>query len=193
MDRGSQDTETLFLAYFSSSSTARHLLNCQPDGYRRSGSIGGRARLPTDAEWEYACRAGTTTRYSFGNSFDEAQVNATKTSRSPPLMPPGRFPANPFGLFDMHGNVNEMCWDGGREFSPDESVDPVGSLDARQPAVVRGGAISSYPARLRSSQRYINDSRVFPEVNFATTVKGFRVVAVEGEAQFVRPPDAAPR
>ena len=140
-------------------------------------------RLPTDAEWEYACRAGTTTRYSFGNSFDEAQVNASKTSRAPPLMPSGRFPANPFGLFDMHGNVNEICWDGGREFSQDESVDPVGSLDARQPAVVRGGAISSYPARLRSSQRYINDSRVFPEVNFATTVKGFRVVAVEGKAK----------
>jgi formylglycine-generating enzyme required for sulfatase activity len=129
-------------------------------------------RLPTDAEWEFACRAGTQTRYSFGNEFDPLQVSGTNGS---PLSPVAQFPANPFGLFDMHGNLNEICWDAGRAFTADAICDPVGPLDLSTPAVVRGGAVSSSPARLRSSQRYITDSRRSPESNFATYVKGFRV------------------
>ena len=134
-------------------------------------------RLPTDAEWEFACRAGTQTRYSFGNDFDEAKTNATRPGGSP-LQLVAHYPANPFGLFDMHGNLNEICWDSGRTFTTDPVTDPLGSIELDTPAVVRGGAISSSPARLRSSQRYLSDARRFPEENFATIVKGFRVVAV---------------
>ena len=139
-------------------------------------------RLPTDAEWEFACRAGTLTWYSFGNDFDPAKANASQSGPSLVSLV-ALYPANPFGLFDMHGNVHEICRDGGRAFSKEDVVDPVGPVEQSKTAVVRGGACSASPARLRSSQRYVNDSRVFPEPNFATVVKGFRVVVVVESAQ----------
>jgi len=126
-------------------------------------------RLPTDAEWEFACRAGTTTRYWFGDTFDPNLANANRK-----VSPVGQYAANPFGLFDTHGNVHETCLDSGREFTSDAMVDPMGSRG--ETVVVRGGAVSSSPSRLRSSQRYLVDGRRCPDVNFATTVKGFRVI-----------------
>lgn len=150
-------------------------------------------RLPTDAEWEFACRAGTTTRYWFGNEFDQAKANSTQGGPSL-VRVVGQYPANPFGLFDMHGNINEICWDGARLFSKEDVVDPIGPLEQSLTTTVRGGACTSTPARLRSSQRYINDRRVFPESNFATLAKGFRVVAaVEPTKPLTRvPPKAVP-
>lgn len=134
-------------------------------------------RLPTDAEWEFACRAGTQTRYSFGNDFDAAFANSARSGSGSQLQVVGHFPSNPFGLFEMHGNLNEICWDSGRTFAADSVSDPLGSTELTTPTVVRGGAISSPPARLRSSQRYLTDARNFPDENFATLVKGFRVIA----------------
>lgn len=131
-------------------------------------------RLPTEAEWEFACRAGTATRYSFGNELSE--TSSPPGSGGAPLQAVAQLPANPFGLFDMHGNVNEICWDSGRTYAAEAVTDPLGSLEMNVPAVVRGGAVSSKAARLRSSNRYLNDARQFPETNFATMIKGFRVV-----------------
>ncbi|MFO0998785.1 MAG: SUMF1/EgtB/PvdO family nonheme iron enzyme [Planctomycetaceae bacterium] len=138
-------------------------------------------RLPTEAEWEYACRAGTTTRFSFGDRMDEFQAAGRVAGQSGPLHRVAEFPPNPFGLFDMHGNLNEICLDSELQYTSEIAIDPVGSIDPAQPSVVRGGACSSPDYRLRSSQRYLNDSRSFPELNFATIVKGFRVVAVAKE------------
>ncbi|MDZ4820998.1 MAG: formylglycine-generating enzyme family protein [Planctomycetota bacterium] len=84
-------------------------------------SVGGPGyRLPTEAEWEYACRAGTTTTYSHGNRANGRESNiigrfpvgteAKGPDREQPL-PVGNFPPNAFGLYDMHGNVWEMCQD----------------------------------------------------------------------------------
>jgi formylglycine-generating enzyme required for sulfatase activity len=131
-------------------------------------------RLPTEAEWEFACRAGTATRYSFGNNLSDSPTPPGTSGAQ--LRAVAQLPANPFGLFDMHGNVNEFCLDSGRTFTAEPVTDPRGSLEIDLPAAVRGGAISSNPARLRSSNRYLNDARRFPETNFATTVLGFRVV-----------------
>ena len=138
-------------------------------------------RLPTEAEWEYACRAGTTTRFSFGDTLDEFQAAGRVARQAGPLHPVAEFPPNPFGLFDMHGNLNEICLDSGRQYTAEIAIDPVGSLDPTQPSVVRGGACSSAGYRLRSSQRYLNDSRRFPGPDFATVVKGFRIVAIGQE------------
>ena len=131
-------------------------------------------RLPTEAEWEFACRAGTATRYSFGNNLSDSPTPPGTSGAQ--LRAVAQLPANPFGLFDMHGNVNEFCLDSGRTYTAEPVTDPRGSLEIDLPAAVRGGAISSNPPRLRSSNRYLNDARRFPETNFATTVLGFRVV-----------------
>ena len=77
-------------------------------------------RLPTEAEWEYACRAGTITPFSFGETIttDSANFNGEQPFKKTPkgefrkrLTPVGHFPPNAFGLYDMHGNVWEWCAD----------------------------------------------------------------------------------
>lgn len=131
-------------------------------------------RLPTEAEWEFACRAGTATRYAFGDNFSDTA--SPPGSSGAPLRAVAQLVANPFGVFDMHGSVNEICLDSGRTFTAELVTDPLGSLATDIPAVVRGGAVSSHAIRQRSSNRFLNDARGFPESNFATIIKGFRVV-----------------
>lgn len=132
-------------------------------------------RLPTEAEWEYACRAGTQTRYWFGDEFDPTMAKAIG-GRATARVPCGSYPANPLGLFDMHGNVHELCWDAGRIYTHDAVIDPAGELDESETNVVRGGAGTAQTIRLRSSHRYVNDHRRYPDADFAHISKGFRVV-----------------
>jgi len=134
-------------------------------------------RLPSEAEWEYACRAGSRTRYSFGNEFD----NEFATDGDVAVQPVETHPANSFGLFDMHGNVHEICMDSGPSYTSEPVIDPMGPTS--DTVVVRSGAVSSSAKRLRSSHRYLNDHRNHPDVNFATTVKGFRVVRILNDLQ----------
>jgi formylglycine-generating enzyme required for sulfatase activity len=104
-----------------------------------------RFRLPSEAEWEYACRAKTTTPYSVGDrlSTDHANYNGNFPLRGQPaglnrgaLVDAGTFAPNPWGLYDMHGNAWEWTLDDSCGYSGD-SVDPVGSCPGAPPDAVR--------------------------------------------------------
>jgi uncharacterized protein (TIGR02996 family) len=91
--------------------------DCQMFCHRLGERTGRRFRLPTEAEWEYACRAGTTTRFFFGETLStdhanyEGRDSAGKVVRRQGTTRVGTFPPNAWGLFDMHGNVFEWCED----------------------------------------------------------------------------------
>jgi len=113
-------------------------------------------RLPTEAEWEYACRAGTQTPYSCGDTIDPLQANITGPFNSPhPTLgrtaKVGSFPANELGLYDMHGNVWEWCVDGKREYTTSRQVDPQG--DPAMYSILRGGGWDYPPESCRSDHR----------------------------------------
>lgn len=114
-------------------------------------------RLPTEAEWEYACRAGTTTRYSVGDTITHDDANYAGTGGRDQwehVAPAGSFPPNEWGLCDMHGNVWEWCADRYAEtyYKDSPIFNPQGPLsgDFR---VVRGGSWRSNEEKLRSSRR----------------------------------------
>jgi uncharacterized protein (TIGR03067 family) len=119
-------------------------------------------RLPTEAEWEYACRAGTQTPFHTGESIssDQANYNADivyakgkKGVMRAVTTPVGTFPPNAWGLFDMHGNVWEWCQDWYDAY-PKDVTDPQGPATG-EARVVRGGARYSAPAYCRSAYRQV--------------------------------------
>lgn len=124
----------------------------------------GRFRLPTEAEWEYACRAGSTTEFCFGDSMSDlgayAWYGANSSHRPHPV---GERRANAWGLHDMHGNAWEWCQDGPRGYAAGATgaTDPVGPATGAN-GVVRGACWSDGPAWCRSAFRCIVP-RDFPE------------------------------
>lgn len=136
--------------------------DCQKFIAKVNASLDFSARLPTEAEWEYACRAGTTTAYFWGNALngDKANCDGNKPMGTKAkgrylkkTTPVGRYAPNPWGIYDMHGNVWEWCsdWHG---YYPIRSVtDPTGptSGDGR---VLRGGSWYGDARYCRSAYRY---------------------------------------
>jgi formylglycine-generating enzyme required for sulfatase activity len=110
-------------------------------------------RLLTEAEWEYACRAGTRTRYSFGDDESKLGEYAWYSENSGGITHPvgGRKP-NPWGLYDMHGNVLEWCWDWYGSYPSEPHIDPVGP-PAGNIRVMRGGSMLDVALFLRSAYR----------------------------------------
>ena len=123
-----------------------------------SEQTGHSYRLPTEAEWEYAARAGTTTKYSWGNEATPEQANYSGNDRWENTAPVGSFPANGFGLYDMHGNVREWtqdCWHRSYDGAPTNGQAWEGAnggdCDRR---VVRGGSWLLNPGNLRAASRH---------------------------------------
>ena len=123
-----------------------------------SAKTGATYRLLSEAEWEYVARAGTTTRYHFGDQLadDQANYNVASFARKPKTTEVGSFAANAFGLHDVHGNVAEWvqdCWnDSYKEAPADGSAwTKKGNCDKR---VRRGGAWKHESAHLRSASRF---------------------------------------
>lgn len=133
-------------------------------------------RLPTEAEWELACRAGSTSRFSFGDSAEKLGEYAWfETNSFGEPQPVRRKLPNDWGLYDMHGNVWEWCWDHFAPYLKEPQLDPNGPPDRStsllQP-VVRGGSYLSAAWGLRSAYRYRNS----PELR--DRFLGFRCVLV---------------
>ena len=147
-------------------------------------------RLPTEAEWEYACRAGTKTPFALGDTLstnianydgdfkygsgekgiDRKRTTVVKT-----------FPANAWGLYDMHGNVHEWCWDWYGAYPLEDMTDPRGP-NSGSSRVLRGGSWITVPGNCRSARRCWD----YPDCSASST--GFRVVrnaeATAGEDEF---------
>jgi formylglycine-generating enzyme required for sulfatase activity len=137
---------------------------------RLSILTGKNYRLPSEAEWEYACRAGTTTNYSFGDTLPENQANFYLMGRENVLMPVGQFPPNAFGLYDMHGNVWEWCQDNYQNNYNGAPTDGSAWLGNSKYHVLRGGSWLDIPWRCRSAYRGYG-----ADVKFCYDI-GFRVV-----------------
>ncbi len=148
-----------------------------------SHATGWQCRLPTEAEWEYACRAGTETTFNTGNTISTAQANydgdsphlmISKGISRHKTMPIGTFLGNAWGLFEMHGNVCEWC---ASEYDPyyngSEQLD--GSTDRSNdvPRVLRGGSWNTRLETLRSAARMQSN----PENR--SNEWGFRLVRID--------------
>jgi formylglycine-generating enzyme required for sulfatase activity len=126
-------------------------------------------RLPSEAEWEYACRAGTTTAFCFGETIDPAVANF----RSEETTVVGVFPANNYGLYDMHGNILEWCADlyhGSYAGAPTDGS--TWDSDGEGTFVLRGGCWYSKMSYCRSA------ARIFYRPDYRCSYFGFRVVCI---------------
>lgn len=163
---------------------------------RLSNYTGRKYRLPSEAEWEYACRAGTTTPFYFGETItgDLANYRADEIFAEEPKQefpeesnPVGKFYPNAFGLYDMHGNVNEWCLDDyhdnyvgaptdGSPWFDDNDNDNI--YQKKGKVVVRGGQFMNKPESCRSAAR---DYSISVKRDIGKENVGFRVVCEVGE------------
>ncbi|MEZ6138076.1 MAG: SUMF1/EgtB/PvdO family nonheme iron enzyme [Pirellulaceae bacterium] len=155
-----------------------------------SAKTGRYYRLPTEAEWEYACRAGTNTAYSFGDDPDDLEDYAwTFDNTDDGYERVGKKEPNPWGLHDMHGNVAEWVLDqydeAGYAAIADQTNDPLNIPKTLYPRVVRGGGWDQFPEDCRSAARQGSaeewkkqDPQIPKSIWYLTDAKhvGFRIV-----------------
>ena len=140
--------------------------DCQKFIKKLNGKTSGGYRLPTEAEWEYACRAGTPTAYSYGGNLTKSDANIDGDS----IKAVGSYKPNAFGLYDMHGNLFEWCEDWYGDYPAGAATDPKGPVTGKG-RVMRGGSFISDVSLARSSNR--NDYILTP--TFRIYYEGFRL------------------
>lgn len=116
----------------------------------------GQFRLPTEAEWEYACRAGSTSRYYWGDDLKDEEVyeHAWAFSRAAGKSHlVGTKKPNAWNLYDMSGNVWEWCSDWRGPYHPSDTIDPTGPAEGKR-KIYRGGSWFNKPSTLRSANRH---------------------------------------
>ena len=149
-----------------------------------SQKTGKTVTLPTEAQWEYACRAGTTTAFNTGETISTDQANydgtyvygdGNKGKQRQKTTPVGSFTPNAWGLYDMHGNVRQWCsdWYGYDYYAKSPTTDPQGP-NTGELRVLRGCDWGNSPRNCRSACRH------WSEPNANGVVLGFRVVALPG-------------
>ncbi|KYC37040.1 hypothetical protein WA1_46220 [Scytonema hofmannii PCC 7110] len=147
---------------------------------RLSQKTGKPYRLPSESEWEYACRAGTTTPFYFGETIstdlanydgNSTYANGVKGEYREQTTDVGKFLPNVFGLYDMHGNIWEWCQDAWHDSYKNAPVDGTAWMEdnENQIKLLRGGSEIYVPWYCRSAYRY-RDSRAFRSHNFGVRV-----------------------
>ena len=141
----------------------------------------GSIALPTEAQWEYACRAGTKTPFCYGETLEFAQANfdgeypygedVEEGDFREQTSPVGSFKPNAFGLYDMHGNVSEWCSDWYGSYLKDDLMNPTGAKTGRS-RVHRGGHRTSHAKACRSALRSSHSP------SFRHHLQGLRLVFV---------------
>jgi formylglycine-generating enzyme required for sulfatase activity len=148
----------------------------------RTMESGRNYRLPSEAEWEYACRAGTITPFWFGSDLNGEQANCDgnypygtqeKGTFQKKTTAVGKYAPNPFGLYDLHGNVLEWCQDFYdaeyyRQFVDKEAIDPRGPSSGSLHSL-RGGSWRHFAIRCRSASRHFGPG-------YRNDADGFRVL-----------------
>ena len=125
--------------------------DCQEFIKKLNAKTNGGYRLPTEAEWEYACRAGTISAYSYGDSITKNDANYYDGSNTN-TKEVGSFKPNAFGLYEMHGNIWEWCEDWYGEYPAGAVTDPKGPAMG-ECLMFRGGSFYSNVLFVRSSNR----------------------------------------
>jgi len=142
--------------------------------------VGG--RLPTESQWEYACRAGTVSPFNTGTCLSNEQANydwslpygVCKNTVSTSLgktQAVGSYSPNAWGLYDMHGNVSEWCYDAYDDYPTTPQIDPQGPIQGNAARMIRGGSWSQSADICRSAARFFSGNGYYD-------YNGFRVVFV---------------
>ncbi|MEX2666235.1 bifunctional serine/threonine-protein kinase/formylglycine-generating enzyme family protein [Candidatus Uabimicrobium amorphum] len=136
--------------------------------------LGQRFDIPTEAQWEYACRAGSTTAFYWGNSYKRAVVYSWSKSNSKkhPAIVRRKRP-NSWGLYDMLGNVAEICRDSVRNYDTEQQIDPFYNPSGNSQRILRGGHYGHQAQQLRSAMRQNVDRSSYSHVT------GMRLIMYE--------------
>lgn len=159
--------------------------DCQRFIQKINAQLNCGARLPTEAEWEFACRAGTTTVYYWGNALngDKANCNGDGPYGTPvkgryrlTTVPVGSYAANAWGFFDMHGNVLEWCSDWYGTYPAGSVTDPMGVASGSY-RVLRGGSWANSAGMCRSAYR---GTTSWFRYGWLSAARGFRLCCSAG-------------